>query len=138
MVENFDGQTHRQGLFTKMSDGTTQNSLPVYANSDASQYLWMIGSYWVVGDEHNSGSIAIKNAVSRCACFKISVDIFCRMVTIVLRMGLVGSTMMVVLLMMAGLMTVMQQFDAQIVTNIQPTQNAVCLLIVLFLITVCV
>ena len=76
MVENFDGQTSRQGLYTKMSDGTTQNSLPVYANSDSSEYLWMIGSYWVIGSDHTSNAIAIKNAVSRGTYLQILLKCF--------------------------------------------------------------
>lgn len=46
------------------------------------------------------------------------------MVTTVRRMVLDGNTMMVPAAMMDGLMTVMQLFDAQIVTSFQPTQNA--------------
>ena len=63
MVQNFDGQTSRLGLYTKMT-GVTQNSLPVYANSASTQYLWMIGTNWVIGSDYNSGSIAIQSAVS--------------------------------------------------------------------------
>ena len=64
MVENFDGQTSRMGLYTKMSDGTSQNALPVYANSDSSQFLWMSGTNWVIGPDHTQGSIGIQSAVS--------------------------------------------------------------------------
>merc|ERR1712128_280378 len=60
MVENFDGQTSRQGLFAKMS-GTTQSDLPVYQNGD--QYLWFLAmsQVWVIGGDHTSNSIGIQS-----------------------------------------------------------------------------
>ena len=63
MVENFDGQTSRQGVFTKMADGTTENEHPVYSNVDTNQQLWM-GSYgkWYIGDDYTSGSYGIASA----------------------------------------------------------------------------
>ena len=51
------------GLYTKMP-GVTKNELPVYASSDNSNYLWMIGANWVVGGDYNSNSMGIQNAVS--------------------------------------------------------------------------
>merc|ERR1712128_138086 len=60
MVENFDGQTSRQGLFAKMS-GTTQSDLPVYQNGD--QYLWFLAmsQVWVIGGDYTGNSIAIQS-----------------------------------------------------------------------------
>ena len=63
MVENFDGQTSRQGLFAKMS-GTTQSDLPVYQNGD--QYLWFLAmtQVWVIGGDYTSNSVGIQSVVS--------------------------------------------------------------------------
>jgi len=69
MVENFDGQTSRQGVFTKMTDGTTENEHPVYSNADTNQQLWM-GSYgkWYIGDDYTSGSYGIASAATSSYC----------------------------------------------------------------------
>ena len=63
MVQNFDGQTSRLGLYTKYT-GVEQNGLPVYKTSDGSNYLWMMGTNWVIGPDYTSTAIAIQSAVS--------------------------------------------------------------------------
>ena len=64
MAEKFDGQTSRMGLYTKMTDGTTQNGLPVYTNSDSSQYLFFLYTKWVIGPDYTSSAVGIESSVS--------------------------------------------------------------------------
>merc|ERR1711892_1151456 len=54
MVENFDGQTSRQGLFSPMSDGTTFNGVPVYEQEDGDQQMWRNGG-WMIGPDYSGG-----------------------------------------------------------------------------------
>merc|ERR1712117_652547 len=61
MVQNFDGQSHRMGVYTKYT-GVEQNGFPVYKNSDASQYLYMLGTTWVIGPDYTSNSIGIHSS----------------------------------------------------------------------------
>merc|ERR1712013_255281 len=58
MLENFDGQSSRQGLYSPMTDGTTYNGAPVYAQQDGDQQMWYDGD-WAVGSDYNSGSYGI-------------------------------------------------------------------------------
>ena len=44
MVENFDGQKDRQGLFSPMSDGTKYNGAPVYEQDGGDQQMWYGGA----------------------------------------------------------------------------------------------
>ena len=69
MVQNFDGQTSRMGLYTKYT-GVEQNGLPVYKNSDASNYLWMSGTRWVIGPDYTSYSVGIYSSVSVASYFR--------------------------------------------------------------------
>ena len=62
MLENFDGQTSRQGLYSPMTDGTTYNGAPVYAQQDGDQQMWYNG-YWAVGSDYNVGSFGILSKV---------------------------------------------------------------------------
>ena len=64
MLENFDGQTIRQGLYSPMTDGTTYNGAPVYAQQDIyKQQMWYDDGYWAVGSDYNSGSGGIFSKV---------------------------------------------------------------------------
>ena len=95
MVEGFDGQTSRQGLYTKMADGTTYNGSPVYTNADGDNQLWNSGDAWYIGGDYTSGSFGIASAVSIIVLSqfpKKNVDE--RMETTVLKMGWAGATMM--------------------------------------------
>jgi hypothetical protein len=65
MVENFDGQTDRQGLFSPMSDGTTSNGAPVYEQYGGDQQMWYGGaaSGWYIGSNYTAGYYGIKSSV---------------------------------------------------------------------------
>ena len=65
MVENFDGQTYRQGLFSPMSDGTTYNGAPVYEQDEGDQQMWYGGpaSAWYIGSNYSAGYYGIKSSV---------------------------------------------------------------------------
>ena len=66
MVEDLSGQTSSNGLYTKMTDGTTASGVPVYKNSDGSNYLFLSSTWsnvWVIGSDHTSSSIGVKSAV---------------------------------------------------------------------------
>ena len=79
MVENFDEQTSRQGLFSPMADGTTHNGVPVYEQSSGDQQMWYNGagaSYgWSIGMDYSSGYSGINSLVChskfRCTYFLI-------------------------------------------------------------------
>ena len=64
-MEDLSGQTSSNGLYTKMTDGTTASGVPVYKNSDGSKYLFLSSSWssWVIGSDHTSNSIGVKSAV---------------------------------------------------------------------------
>ena len=65
MVENFDGQTYRQGLFSPMSDGTINNGAPVYEQNGGDQQMWYGGAAygWSIGSDYTSGYYGIKSSV---------------------------------------------------------------------------
>ena len=63
MVENFDGQTFREGSFSPMNDGATYNGFPVY-ESDNGQQMWnTLGYGWKIGTNPSSG-YGISSSVS--------------------------------------------------------------------------
>merc|ERR1719317_648834 len=64
MVEDLSGQTSSNGLYTKMTDGTTVSGVPVYKNSDGSNYLFLssMSNVWVIGPDHTSNSIGVKSS----------------------------------------------------------------------------
>ena len=45
-----------------MTDGTTYNGAPVYAQQDGDQQMWYDGD-WAVGSDYNSGSYGILSKV---------------------------------------------------------------------------
>ena len=67
MVENFDGQTHRQGSFSPMSDGTMYNGVPVYEQEDGDQQMWNGGaaSGWSIGSDYSAGYYGISSTVGQ-------------------------------------------------------------------------
>ena len=131
MIENFSGQSSRMGLYTKMT-GVFENNLPVYSNSDNSNYLWMIGTNWVVGSDYTVNSVGIRNEVSvELSYFALIILYNQSMETSVQKMRLVGCIMMVI-----GEMTVKEMSDVLIVTSTLLLLNAVSLTI-LYLIFMC-
>merc|ERR1712179_573821 len=70
MLENFDEQTHRQGLFSPMTDGTTHNGVPVYAQQDGDQQMWYDG-YWAVGSDYN-GDMEFLARIKGCSVLRMS------------------------------------------------------------------
>jgi hypothetical protein len=69
MVENFDGQTERQGLFSPMSDGTTYNGVPVYEQIGGDQQMWFSNG-WLIGGDYTINFYGISSSV-RMTRFKI-------------------------------------------------------------------
>ena len=65
IVENLDGQKSRMGRYTKMMDGTTSNNVPVYKNSDGSQYLFQspVWTTWIIGPDYTSSSAGVRSSV---------------------------------------------------------------------------
>ena len=65
MVENFDGQTFRQGLYTPMSGGVSHNGAPVYKQEGGSNQLWYEGSVggWSIGLDYSTGYHGIRGLV---------------------------------------------------------------------------
>ena len=65
MVENFDGQTYRHGLYTPMAGGISHNGAPVYKQEGGSNQLWYEGSVggWSVGPDYSTGSFGIRGLV---------------------------------------------------------------------------
>ena len=76
MLENFDEQTHRQGLFSPMTDGTTHNGVPVYAQQDGDQQMWYDG-YWAVGSDYNGGYGILSKVVLK----RIPILLYCMNIT---------------------------------------------------------
>ena len=66
MVEDLSGRPSSNGLYTKMTDGTTAGGVPVYKNSDGSKYLFLSSTWlnvWVIGPDPTSSTIGVKSAV---------------------------------------------------------------------------
>jgi len=64
IVENLDGQKSRMGRYTKMMDGTTSNNVPVYKNSDGSQYLFQspVWTTWIIGPDYTSTLAGVRSS----------------------------------------------------------------------------
>jgi hypothetical protein len=70
MVENFDGQTAMQGLYSPLSDGTTYNGVPVYEQIGGDQQMWFKVNGWWIGGDYTINSYGISSSV-RMTQFKI-------------------------------------------------------------------
>ena len=63
MVENIDGQTNRQGLFSPLSDGTNYNGVPVYEQIGGNQQMWFKVNGWSIGSNYTRNLYGISSSV---------------------------------------------------------------------------
>ena len=129
MVENIDGQTNRQGLFSPLSDGTNYNGVPVYKQIGGNQQMWFRDG-WRIGSDYTINLYGIYSSVrmQMFQCDGIFLFIFERIGTTAQKMFQHGSTGMGV----QWLWTKMLTLDAVTVPSTQNKMNAVIVVVLLW------